>query len=176
MAASHIMTNFPEPSVQFVAKFAEHCPHIDLRAECEADQPFLVALFTACSLLANSLPQHMIEQQAWMQDQGYRVEFPAASRWIILRSGQPIGRIIIDWDIEGLSHCIDLALLPAEQGGGIGAALLQSWIATSDRLGRDCWLEVTVGNRARNLYNRLGFVAAGDPHQPNITMKRLAIS
>lgn len=168
------MTNFSGPLSQFIEDFAGRRPDLSLRVECETDQPFLTGLFIACSPLANTLPQSMIKQQAWMQDQSYRQEFPSASRCIVTRGTEPIGRIIIDWDADALSHCIDVAMISSEQGAGIGASLLMAWITISDRLCRDSCLQVFAGSRAKNLYQRLGFNPVGDAYQPSITMIRPA--
>ncbi len=80
--------------------------------------------------------------------------------------------MIIDWDIDGESHCIDVAIIPEEQGKAIGTALLSAWIEISDDLNRNCWLQVAADSRAKDLYSRLGFVATGDPYQPSIAMIR----
>jgi GNAT superfamily N-acetyltransferase len=181
MAASYIdesgggkfnMTKSAEPSTQFAVDFAARRAGFRLRTEDKADQPFLFALFTACSPLGASLPKPMIEQQARFQNQAYRDNYPNASRWIIMRGERSIGRIIIDWGIDGNSRCIDLAIIPEEQGEGIGTALLCVWIAVSERLDRDCCLQVVADSRAKDLYVRLGFVVTGDPHQPSIAMTR----
>lgn len=83
------MTNITDPSGQFTANFAARYPDLDLRAENGADQPFLLALFMACSPLVTSLPQPMIEQQARFQHQAYLENHPTASRWIIWRDARP---------------------------------------------------------------------------------------
>ena len=166
------MTSHQHPDAWFAAEVAALLPDIGLRIERNEDGPFRIALFVACSALAGTLPLSMIEQQAKFQDQGYRTAFPLATRWIVLRNDQPIGRIIIDWGIDSLSHCVDLALFPAEQGAGLGTYLLQAWVTVSDRLGRATRLEVLANHGARGAYGRLGFVAIDDNYQPNIIMVR----
>lgn len=168
------MTDRQHSEVLFAAEVAVRCPELGLRIECDDDSPFLITLFVAVSPLAGTLPSAMIEQQARFQDQGYRAAFPSASRWIVMCRERPIGRIIIEWNIEGVSHCVDLALLSAEQGAGRGTRLLQAWIAVSDRLGLATCLQVISNHGARGAYGRLGFVAIGNPDQPSITMLRQA--
>lgn len=166
------MTNRQDPETLFAAEVAARLPEIGLRNECGEDTPFLITLHVACSPLVGTLPTVMIEQQARFQGQGYHTDFPSASRWIVLRQEEPIGRIMVDWTIEGVSHCVDLALLPAEQGAGMGTRLLQSWIAVSDQLGRSAYLQVLSNHGAQGAYGRLGFVAIGNSDQPSITMVR----
>lgn len=166
------MTKFLDPCAQFATDILALYPNLGLRAECESDKPFLFELFMACSPLTTVLPRIMLEQQAFLQDRGSKEEFPMASRWIVLRRGEPIGRIIIDWDYDGQSHCVDIALLPAEQGAGVGTALLKAWIAVSDRLKRDTSLQVLVDSRAKDLYQRIGFVITSTENEPSVTMVR----
>ena len=168
------MINSLDPKALFAAEVVARLPEIGLRIERDEDSLFLTALFVACSSLVGTLPTDMIEQQARFQNQGYRTAFPSASRWVIYRKEEPIGRIIIDWDIDGLSHCVDLALLPMAQGAGMGTHLLQAWIAVSDRLGLATCLQVISNHGARGAYGRLGFVAISNPDQPSITMGRPA--
>jgi ribosomal protein S18 acetylase RimI-like enzyme len=166
------MTNLANPSAQFAFDFAARCPGLELRAECENDQAFLIALFVACSPLVGSLPKEMVTSQARFQYQAYFADYPAAARWIIVREAKPIGRIMIDWNMDGMSHCIDLAIMPDAQSSGIGTALLTGWIELSDLLGRDCFLQVQANSRAKALHESLGFIDTGDLYQPSLAMIR----
>lgn len=166
------MTNPADASARFAATFAARCPGHFVREETETDRSFLLLLFTACSPLANSLPIAMIEQQAWLQDVAFREDHPSAPRWIVLHGDTPIGRIIVDWDLDGTCHGIDVAILPGKENVGKGAVLLSAWIATADWLGRNTSLQVLASNRAYMLYHRLGFKPVGDLDRPSITMVR----
>jgi ribosomal protein S18 acetylase RimI-like enzyme len=166
------MTNSFDPDQAFAADLAARCPALELRGESADDAAFLTGLFAACSPLAGLLPPAMIEQQAQFQQQGYRADFPAASRWIVTRSGEPIGRFMADWNADGQCLLIDVALLPREHGAGIGTALLQSFIAIAGRQQRACCLQVLANNPAAALYRKLGFGVVGDPVQPSVTMVR----
>jgi ribosomal protein S18 acetylase RimI-like enzyme len=166
------MTNSVDPSADFVAMFSAACTRHSLRAECEADRPFLAQLFCECSPLAGSLPMLLIEQQAQLQDLAFCQEYPSASRWIVLRGDEPIGRIVIDWDVDGIVHGVDVAILPDSRNVGKGATLLLAWVSAVDKLGRECRLTVLKNNRARLLYHRLGFRSVGDHDGANLTMIR----
>lgn len=116
----------------------------------------------------------LIEQQAQMQDMAFRHEYPSASRLIVLRGADPIGRIVIDWDDSGIVHGVDVAILPDRRNVGKGAILLSAWVRVADQLGRECRLTVLKNNRARLLYQRLGFRSVGDHDGANVTMMRPA--
>lgn len=61
---------------------------------------------------------------------------------------------------------VDLALLPPFRGQGIGTALLRSLLEESTRTGLPARVHVEEFNRARSLYERLGFrlVSASPPY------------
>lgn len=160
--------------IRFVAAFATDCPNYVLRPQSEDDIDFLTALFIACSPLSASLPPAMVEHQAHLQQIGHTATHPNASRWIVLSGETPIGRIVIDWEGEGASHCVDIALLPAEQGKGTGTQLLKAWITVSALLKRDACLQVFANNPAFALYRRLGFVGSETLDHPMINMVRPA--
>jgi ribosomal protein S18 acetylase RimI-like enzyme len=52
---------------------------------------------------------------------------------------------------------VDLALLPAHRGAGLGTALLREVFDEADAAGLPVTIHVEVMNRARRLYERLGF-------------------
>jgi GNAT superfamily N-acetyltransferase len=168
------MKNPSDPSALFLAEVATRFPDIRLREETDNDLAFLTTLFITGSPLAGTLPPFMLQQQADFQNQGHRADFPTASRWIILRGDTLIGRMIIDWDVDDMTNCVDLALMPVAQGQGLGLGLLQAWTAAADKLNKPSCLSVLADHRARAAYERLGFVPSGDPSQPSITMIRPA--
>jgi ribosomal protein S18 acetylase RimI-like enzyme len=171
-ASSGNIAKSVDPSADFVMTFAALCPDHGLRTECETDWQFLTQLFCACSPLAKLLPILLVEQQAQLQDLAFREEYPLASRWIVTSQDAPIGRIVIDWDVDGIVHGVDVAILPGRKNVGKGATLLLAWVAAADRLGRECRLTVLKNNRARLLYHRLGFRSVGDHDGANLNMIR----
>jgi ribosomal protein S18 acetylase RimI-like enzyme len=165
------MTAPTDPGAMFAAEVTRSCA-ASVRPEQEHDRAFLDRLFITCSPLAGLLPPALLEQQAQIRYESYAANFPAASRWIVMLAGDPIGRIALVWDHEDGSYGLDIALLPGSRISGIGVGLLRAWLATSDRLGRPACLHVDHDNRAMKLYRRLGFEAASDPQQPSIAMIR----
>ena len=102
-----------------------------------------------------------VEMQFRAQDTDYHTNYPDAAYDVILRNGTPAGRLYVQ---RGTSEiCIlDIALLPAHRGAGIGGALLRELIAESSRVEKPLVIYVEKFNRAQTLYRRLGFVEMED--------------
>jgi ribosomal protein S18 acetylase RimI-like enzyme len=159
---------------QFLAMLAVSHPAACVRLAQQSDQAFLLHLFAACSPLTGVLPEAMVAQQAAQQAAAYRATFPLAMSVIAELDGQPAGRLLIAWDQEGCSSCVDIAVLPQHQSAGLGGAMLRAWIAVADGLSQPCTLEVNADNPARELYHRLGFREAepSDHYQLSIPLVR----
>lgn len=141
----------------FDAAVAGRCSQISFRAESPEDTEFLRALFIACSPMAAHLPAAMLAQQADLQDRGFRAARPLTMRRVAVRDGDPVGRIVVDWDCAGPCHGVDIAVLPGARASGVALAMLRAWLAAADQLGRACTLEVLATNPAQVIYRRLGF-------------------
>lgn len=105
-----------------------------------------------------------LRQQHNAQQQHYRLHFPRSQCQLILVDGEVAGRLWTDERTDRL-HILDIALLPAWRGQGLGTRCLQALAAG----GRCLSIQVEIHNPARRLYERLGFVADGAPlglHQP----------
>lgn len=164
------MKNYSESDDRFIAEFISQCPSFGLRAECAGDADFLTVLFIACSPLSATLPPEMVEYQARFQRIGLETNYPSASRFIILSGEKPVARIILDWDADGATLGVDIAVLPSEQGNSIATKLIRAWIKESTRLKRDVTFHVLADNPACALYKRLGFVETEISDQPTIKM------
>jgi ribosomal protein S18 acetylase RimI-like enzyme len=68
-----------------------------------------------------------------------------------------IGRLIVDRG-ERFIRLVDLSLLPEYRSRGIGTSILLSLQEESADTGRPIVLQVFETNRAKTLYQRLGFV------------------
>jgi ribosomal protein S18 acetylase RimI-like enzyme len=159
---------------QYRSALTGHCPAATVRPEQPGDQAFLRQLFVACSPLSGILPDQMVQQQAALQAASYRTTFPAAMAVIAEVDMLPAGRLLIAWDQNGCSACVDIAVLPQRQSAGLGGSMLRAWIEVADSLGQPCTLEVQPDNPARALYHRLGFreAAPSDHYQVSIPMIR----
>ncbi len=90
------------------------------------------------------------------QTSHYRIHYPHAERRVILFREQPAGRLYVDrWNTE--IRIMDLALLPAHRGQGIGTHLLRDLIQEAAETGKSLSIHVERHNPALRLYQRLGF-------------------
>lgn len=138
-------------------------PELELRPVTDADHDFVLSVYAgtrAEELALVPWPEEgkraFVEMQFKAQTAHYLQHFPDAKHDVVLADGEPVGRLYIDRSEEDL-HIIDIALLPHARGRGIGGALLADLIAEADAAGRPVRIYVELNNRARSLYDRLGF-------------------
>lgn len=116
--------------------------------------------------------QVFLQMQFDAQHRHYQQHYPDADFRIILREAHPIGRLYL----ARLPHefrIIDLALLPAHRGAGIGTALLQEILREAAAAGKPVRLHVERLNPALRLYQRLGFTTV-EAGQIYLLMERRA--
>lgn len=88
----------------------------------------------------------------------YREVYPDAAFDIVLVDGEEAGRLYVA-RLPGEIRVVDIALLPAYRGRGVGATLLGGIFDEARATGRKVVIHVEFENPARTLYDRLGFVA-----------------
>lgn len=139
---------------------------VTLRAVCVEDEPFQRALFETArpdaAFLVSVMPEPtrklFLDQQFQFQNAYYARAYPGADWLLIVAGGAPVGRLIVERVPAGWC-VVDIALLPAWRGQGIGALLLKRVQAAAVSAGAPCVvLSVDTSNPARRLYGRLGFV------------------
>jgi ribosomal protein S18 acetylase RimI-like enzyme len=93
---------------------------------------------------------------------------------VIEASGEPAGRLIVHRG-DGEIRVMDISLLPAHRGRGLGTAILGELAAEADAAQRRLSIHVERTNPARRLYERLGFAAVetGDVY---VLMERPPVS
>lgn len=132
-----------------------------------ADRAFLLRLYTEVrdDLAALPLPEagrrQMIEMQFLAQDRAYAQTWPGASHDIVVAEGRDVGQLRLNRGTEAL-HSVDLSLLAAARGQGIGTRILHGMQAEAAQRGLPVRLSVMRGNPAADLYRRTGFVQTGD--------------
>jgi len=97
-----------------------------------------------------------LNDQFRLQDAYYRQAFADAAFLLILEHGERIGRIYLDRK-PGEIMLIDIALIPARRGSGIGSGLLRELLAEAAGSASEVRLHVEPFNAALRLYQRLGF-------------------
>jgi len=101
-----------------------------------------------------------VASQFESQSRHYASYYPDAEHVVILVDGQPGGRMIIDRREDSL-HIVDIALLPAFRGSGVGTELVTELLGEAARRGVPVTCHVEVGNPARSFWQHLGFVEKG---------------
>lgn len=131
----------------------------------EADRIFLLELFLvvrASPLRAAGLAEEelgrLVVLQYEAQQRGYAASFGEQGHRLIRLEGEPVGRAWLGSDGSTI-RLIDVALLPAARGRGIGTTVLAAVLAQATALGLTVSLRVEQGNDgAIRLYERLGFL------------------
>jgi GNAT superfamily N-acetyltransferase len=102
-----------------------------------------------------------VHMQFEAQHKHYQVMFPEAEHRIILVDGDPAGRILIA-RLKKEIRVVDIVLLPAYRGQGIATDLLRDVLDEGRRAKKPVRLHALKYERARRLYDRLGFVKIDD--------------
>lgn len=152
----------PEASA-FVRGRLDALPGIALRPIDTGDMAFLRVLYagTREDELA-PLPwsaeqkQAFLGQQFELQHRHYHTAHPNAEFLLLLDGAEPIGRIYLERSLPRWS-LIDVALIAARRGLGIGTALLAQLLDEARETGKTVDLHVETFNPARRLYERFGF-------------------
>jgi ribosomal protein S18 acetylase RimI-like enzyme len=77
-----------------------------------------------------------------------------------LSDGRKVGAVIVD-RAKNEIRLIDIALILEARCNGIGTAVLHNLIGEARSANKALRLQVAKGNRAMNLYRRLGFTRTG---------------
>lgn len=141
---------------------------VTLRPARPDDEPFLYELYCstrdedlAAEELNSPQQQMLLRMQFIGQQHSYKAQYTRADHDIILLDNVAIGRVMVergDQEIRG----VDIALLPAYRSTGIGGVIIQDLLDEARRAGKPFRIQVVRTNRARRLYDRLGFREIGD--------------
>jgi ribosomal protein S18 acetylase RimI-like enzyme len=139
-----------------------------LRPETEGDIPFLMRLYA--STRADELapipwtPERkaaFLAQQFAAQRHDYYTRIENCRFAVLEHKGEPVGRLYLQ-DRPTRLHVVDIALMPAWRGRGVGTAILEALQAAGRASGRGVGIFVEKFNPALGLYRRLGFVDIRD--------------
>jgi ribosomal protein S18 acetylase RimI-like enzyme len=138
-----------------------------LRPAGPGDGEFLLAVYASTRLdeLA-AVPWSDEQREAFLraqfaaQDAYWRQQRPNATWDVIEVDGRPAGRLYVE-RLAGEIRIVDIALLAEFRGCGIGTELLNDVLAEGDAGDLPVTIHVEQSNRARGLYERLGFTRIG---------------
>jgi ribosomal protein S18 acetylase RimI-like enzyme len=100
----------------------------------------------------------------------YAQHYPDAAREVLMVDGEPAGRLYVHRGDDEIL-IVDIALLPAFRGRGIGSALVRELLDESDASGNPVRIHVEHQNPAMTLYLRLGFQPL-EENGPYLLMER----
>jgi ribosomal protein S18 acetylase RimI-like enzyme len=139
-----------------------------LRPETDADLPFLMRLYASTredelSLIGWSAAQKeaFLAGQFAAHRHHYRTALAGCRFDILERDGAAVGRLYLQTRQTQL-HLVDITLLPACRGHGLGATILRALQAAAAADGRGVGLTVATFSPALRLYRRLGFTDVAD--------------
>ena len=105
--------------------------------------------------------RRFVSQQFAAQSAHYARHYPGMRADVVLVDGRPAGRLLVDrWDDE--IRIVDISLLPAARGRGVGSALLRRLRNEAATAGKRLSIHVEIHNRTLGLYERLGFRPVAD--------------
>lgn len=140
---------------------------IALRPESTTDRDFLSELFVQTrweqlqpTTWTDQQKVAFLVQQFTFQDAHYTRHYEGAARGIITRNAETIGRLYL-YALQGELRMVDISLLSVHRSQGIGAALIAAVLDEGQCRGNVVTLHVEAFNRARHLYQRLGFIDVG---------------
>lgn len=144
-----------------------------LRPATAEDRDFLLAVYASTRVDELNLTHWdsatraaFVRQQFDAQTQHYEAHYPQAQLQVIVdqRDGQDqdAGRLWTDVGEHEL-HVLDISVLPFARGRGLGTHCLQGLRVQAHARGLPLGIFVEIHNPARRLYDRLGFVALGEP-------------
>ena len=132
-------------------------PAIHLRAASREDLPFLLTLRRL------TMTEHLQRVGAPTDDDAHdrRIRANFDDAMIVCEGADAIGLLKVT-RAAGEWHVHQIQILPACQGRGIGAAVLNALLTDAARERVSVSLSVLHGNPARRLYERLGFRVASE--------------
>jgi len=138
------------------------------RRVVDADLPFLARLYGSTRADELALLPWSAEQKAAFVDMQFRAQHedyarncPDADRLVILRGGEPIGRLYVEGRGNDI-HIIDIAFLGEHRRRGLGTAVMQDLCDEAAAGAKAVAIYVEKNNPAMRLYHRLGFVRVDD--------------
>ncbi len=153
-------------------------PAVTLRSARREDRDFLERLYASTRTqeleqvpFSDEQKTAFLAQQFAAQSAHYARHYADASFLVVLLGADPIGRLIVDRRADEL-RIIDVALLPAHRGRGIGTQLMRPLLDEADAAGVPVSIHVERFNPALRWYARLGFTVRSDEDGVYLLLER----
>ncbi len=117
--------------------------------------------------------QSLVDMQYRARDSSYEAAYPNAYHYIIEKSGQAVGRLLLDFGPAEV-RVIDLSIHPGYQGLGVGTTVLTALQNVAAQVSSPIALAVRRDNGvALHVYTSLGFVldADNDPFAMHLLLR-----
>jgi ribosomal protein S18 acetylase RimI-like enzyme len=111
-----------------------------------------------------------LTQQFQAQHQYYQQMYKNKQFGILLYNGQPAGRLYLDHRADEV-RIVDIALLPDFRGRGLGESTLRGIMNEATAAEKRVTIHVERQNRARHLYDRLGFCVINEDNPVYLLME-----
>ena len=149
---------------------------ITLRPVVPEDEPFLAKVYAGTreeevAGLDDLQKGIFLNLQYKLQKADYERKFPQGKHDIILLDGVAIGRMWVDRTNPDELRGVDIAILPEYRNSGVGFTLIQELLDEASAANKPFRINVTKGNRAIRLYERMGFVKTGETPPIHIAME-----
>ena len=143
--------------------FSTSCSDISTRLVTPADRDFLCALYASTrleELRMTGWEQEQIdvflEQQFEAQSLHYAAHYNPDGFMLLCQGKEAIGRLYLEERTDEI-RIVDIALLPAHRGQGIGRSVLTDVMTMATQQGKCVRIHVEQNNPAQSLYQRLGY-------------------
>ncbi len=134
-----------------------------LRPVRDGDQEFLLSLYASAredelsrTGWTDEQKDAFVRMQFDAQTTYYRQVYPQMEYTVIDHDGADAGRLILA-ELGDEIRIVDIALMPAHRGAGIGTALITDVFTCARAANKAVRIHVEVFNPAKKLYERLGF-------------------
>jgi GNAT superfamily N-acetyltransferase len=139
---------------------------LSLRPALPEDRAFLVDVFVSARRGAlaplgwdDAAARAFLETQFEHEERDWRSHVPGAECQVVLRGGQPVGRLCLARSAQEI-RVMDLTLLPEQRHQGIATRLLAELMEEARSTRRTVRLHVDRSNGLAELCRRLGFMPA----------------
>ncbi len=141
---------------------------VGLRPLRAADAPFALRVYAATRAeelapvpWSDEQKEAFVAMQFAAQSDHYAQHYAGMTSDVIVVDGEPAGRLLVArWRAE--IRIVDIALLPEFRGHGAGGELLAELMDEATEMRKRLSIHVERENRARGLYERLGFRPVGE--------------
>jgi GNAT superfamily N-acetyltransferase len=156
--ADHVLVEWPRAAAA----------NLRFRPIAGGDMPFLAHLYASTRMeelvvttWSDVQKRAFLQMQFDAQHAHYQKYYAGSDFLVITRADAPVGRLYLArWARE--HRIVDVAFLPEHCGQGLGTALLLDLLDEAERARKSVTIHVEKFNRAMRLYDRLGFIKAGE--------------